>query len=113
MHYSDDDVYSHGSLSKRYVWGRIRQVQSDSDTRRNTPNHQHQRSQSHDQKSLLPKRQRQQLRPRPMPPGGRQLISGNIAHQGSRELNSGPMKPRVVLGLKSTYLAISAFFVEE
>ena len=31
MHYSDDDIHSQGSLSKRYVWGRIRQVQSDSD----------------------------------------------------------------------------------
>ena len=55
------------------------------DTRRNTPR-------IYESKSLLPKRQRQQLRPRPTP--SRQLISGNISHSG-REL-SGPIKPRVV-----------------
>ena len=32
MHFSDDEINSNSSLSKRYVWGRIRQVQSDSDT---------------------------------------------------------------------------------
>ena len=34
MHFSDDDMQSISSANKRYVWGRIRQVQSDSDTKR-------------------------------------------------------------------------------
>ena len=54
MHFSDDDM-SNSSLSKRYVWGRIRQVQSDSDTRRNP---------RIEETNLLPKRQRQQARHR-------------------------------------------------
>ena len=55
MHFSDDDMSANSSLSKRYVWGRIRQVQSDSDTRRNP---------RIEESNLLPKRQRQQIRHR-------------------------------------------------
>ena len=55
MHFSDDDMSANSSLSKRYVWGRIRQVQSDSDTRRNP---------RIEESNLLPKRQRQQVRHR-------------------------------------------------
>lgn len=91
MHFSDDDLVSVSSTNKRYVWGKIRQVQSDSDTVRIDGHLAGVRSRN----NLLPRRQRQQNRVRP--PSDRQLITGNnqINHRLLQKKDS-PLKPRVV-----------------